>query len=227
MRVVRSGGSGAIAAARCGLFDGIDIGALSNATFCYSRGEAVSDRPGGVPCVGIVLSGLVDVLSSPDGGALTVSTLREGDAFGICNIFAARPLPTTLRCRRAARVTFLTKEQFSSLLREDSDMLNRYLVLCNEKMQFLAAKVELTSLPTCRGRLTRWLLDHSDGGGSAALPGSKEQLARLLGVSRASLFRELSALAREGRVEVQGDRIRLLGPLTPSIDKDVEHHEEV
>ena len=58
-----------------------------------------------------------------------------------------------------------------------------------------------------RGRLIAHLLERQDEVGVVKITGSREDLARRLGVSRAALFRELSALQSMGTVSVDGNSI--------------------
>ncbi len=140
------------------LFAQVRPGEIDCITVSYKHGEPVEDRIGETPCVGLVATGSVDVFSSsPNGGKLAVSTLRAGDAFGICNIYSDQRMPTMLVCRTAAKIVFITKEQFSALLAAKPEMLFSYLALCNNKMVFLATKIELAAISTCRGKILFYL----------------------------------------------------------------------
>ena len=63
------------------------------------------------------------------------------------------------------------------------------------------------TMQSCRGRLIAHLLEQQDEVGVVKITGSREDLARRLGVSRAALFRELSALQSMGTVSVDGNSI--------------------
>ena len=83
----------------------------------------------------------------------------------------------------------------------------RYAALCNRKLQFLLRRIELLTMQSCRGRLIAHLLERQDEKGVVGLAGSREDLARRLGMSRAALFRELSVLQSMGAVSVDGNSI--------------------
>ena len=85
----------------------------------------------------------------------------------------------------------------------------RYAALCNRKLQFLLRRIELLTMQYCRGRLIAHLLEQQDEAGLVKITGSREDLARRLGVSRAALFRELSALQSMGAAAVDGNSIRI------------------
>lgn len=176
----------------------------------FHAGQIISDRPGGVPAVGLILSGRVDAYSvALDGKDVQLSSLAAGECFGVCNLLAEAELETVLRCAEDSDVLYIPKPVLLRLMRQDVDFALRYAALCNQKLQFLIRRIELLTMQSCRGRVIAYLLekqvDHA-----VHLTGSREDLARQLGVSRAALFRELSALQGRNAIRAEGSIIHLL-----------------
>ena len=176
----------------------------------FHAGQIISDRPGGVPAVGLILSGRVDAYSvALDGKDVQLSSLAAGECFGVCNLLAQAELETVLRCAEDSDVLYIPKPVLLRLMRQDVDFALRYAALCNKKLQFLIRRIELLTMQSCRGRVIAYLLerqvDHT-----VHLTGSREDLARQLGVSRAALFRELSALQGRNAIRAEGSIIHLL-----------------
>ena len=176
----------------------------------FHAGQIISDRPGGVPAVGLILSGRVDAYSvALDGKDVQLSSLAAGECFGVCNLLAEAELETVLRCAEDSDVLYIPKPVLLRLMRQDVDFALRYAALCNKKLQFLIRRIELLTMQSCRGRVIAYLLekqvDHT-----VHLTGSREDLARQLGVSRAALFRELSALQGRNAIRAEGSTIHLL-----------------
>lgn len=165
----------------------------------FKRGEKIGEMQNGIDCVGVILKGSATVGSAQ---GKNVSVARPGSEFGICNIFVAEKMPTTLTARVASTVWFLPKDEFARALVRDSSLLYRYIRVCNEKMVYLASQLALVSVPTCKGRLAMWLSNNSEDG-TVSKKISKDELARQLGISRASLFRTIS--------ELEDDKIIALG----------------
>ncbi|MGN0478605.1 MAG: Crp/Fnr family transcriptional regulator [Hominenteromicrobium sp.] len=168
----------------------------------FRRGETISAVQDGISCVGVLAFGEADVytLGTAETARQNVSTLHAGSEFGICNVFLSRDMPTCLHCKVRTGVAFLPKTRFIALLESDSALLRRYLELCNRKILYLADKVELMGIPGCRARVAAYLLRRADETGLAETEVSKEQLAKYLSVSRASLFRALSDLTAQGLI---------------------------
>lgn len=188
----------------------------------FRAGQIISDRPGGVPAVGLILSGQVDAYSvALDGKDVQLSSLTAGECFGVCNLLADAELETVLRCAKDSDVLYISKPILLRQMQQDSAFALRYAALCNKKIQFLIRRIELLTMQSCRGRIIAYLLEKQNVNGLVQLTGSREDLARQLGVSRAALFRELSALQSRSAIHTEGNTIQLLDA---SLLEDLLYH---
>lgn len=172
----------------------------------FKRGDEIGEVQNGVDCVGVILKGSATVGSAQ---GKNVSVARPGSEFGICNIFVAEKMPTTLTARVAAEVLFLPKDEFAKMLASDTSLLYRYIRVCNEKMVYLASQLALVSVPTCKGRLAMWIQRNAEDN-AVSKKISKDELARQLGISRASLFRTLAELEKDNVISVGSDNIVII-----------------
>lgn len=171
----------------------------------FKRGDTVSEIQNGIDCLGIVIFGSLSVAANEGS---SVSVMKRGGEFGICNIFVKEDMPTLLKARVQSSVCFIPKEEFIRLLSKDSSLMYRYVRLCNEKMLYLAARLRLISISDCTERLMYYLKTKAVNG-EVKLSVSKDELARQLGISRSSLFRALLALESDGRITQNASRIVL------------------
>ncbi len=182
------------------LFSGTETNHLLWSFKTFKRGEIISETQNGIACVGLIISGAVDVTSPYEG---SVSVAKKGAEFGICNIFVKEQMPTVMKARVVSTVAFMPKESFADLLARDSALMYRYVRLCNQKMIYLAEKLQLMSVANSETRLWLWLLQKNENGVVAPnLP--KDELAKQLCMSRASLFRAISKLEAKGKIELAG-----------------------
>lgn len=178
-----------------------------------AKGRLAADAHG--RCIGVVVEGLVDVYSvAADGSEVKVSTLGTGDAFGICNLYTRASMPTVLRCRTRCRVALVPKDRFVAMMRADGRLAERYARLCNEKIAFLIRRIEELTAATSTRKLERYLREHADGRGLVTTPGTREDLARYLGISRSALFREIARLKKEGALYSVGRNLYVSAPRT-------------
>ncbi len=164
-------------------------------TRTFRKGQMVSDKPEGVSSVGLVVSGRIEVFSvALDGREVQLNSLTTGDCFGVSNLLTDEELETVLQCREETSILYVSKSVLLSCMEQDAQLALRYATLCNQKIQFLLRRIELLTIQSCRARLVVYLLEQQDEKGIVHLVGSRDDLARQLGISRAALFRELSTL---------------------------------
>lgn len=174
----------------------------------FKREDIISEEQNGVACIGLILRGSASVAPGEQGA---VSTIGRGAEFGICNIFVREDMPTRLTAKTALKAAFLPKDVFAGLLGENRVLMYRYIRLCNQKMLYLAGKLRLMSISDSTERFAFWLMNSAPEG-AVTLSFSKDELARRLGLSRASLFRAISKLENEGIISSIGNKIIILNP---------------
>ncbi|MFA6891316.1 MAG: Crp/Fnr family transcriptional regulator [Sphaerochaetaceae bacterium] len=158
-----------------------------------SRGRTITDWYAGKPQVGLVAKGTLSVFSrSEDGHEVLLNIQRQGDIFGISNLFLENSLETTLRGKTNSTLIFISKETLRCHLLSDMNAMQAYARFCNEKIQFLLGRLEALTPRSARSRLIAHILATSDGG-TVSIP-NKDALAKSLGIGRSSLYRELENL---------------------------------
>lgn len=180
--------------------------------YCH-KGQIVSDRQKNEEILGLIMEGSMDVYSiALDGREILLSQLERGDCFGVVNLLTKTELPTVLRCRTDTTLVIIPKCQLFSAMEKNSELALRYAGFCNRKMQFLIRRIEFLTMQSGRKKLVQYLLEVPGKGGRFGKNVSRDELASILGISRASLFRELSVLTKQGLIALRGSEICLLKP---------------
>ena len=176
----------------------------------YGGGNRVFAAFEGEPSIGLIVSGRVNVYSvGIDGFRICLTTHNPGDCFGVAAIFTGEGPNTVLECVGKTTVAYLSHVNFINMLDSHPYLLKAYSLLLNQKIAFLNEKIEFLTLPSCKARLASYLLKNEENG-ALDLTISKEQLAQIIGVSRASLFRELAHMSDEGLITITGKHIDLV-----------------
>lgn len=169
----------------------------------YKSGQFISDYFDDEYYVGVIDFGEVVVYCiSSDGTEVSMSSLTTGDVFGIANVFEESALESVLQCKTFTNVIFYPKKYFVEMLETDTSVCIQYAKYCNRKIQFLLNKVEFLMIQSCRVKVIEYLLQHEDESHMVALDCTKEELSKVLGISRAALYRELQYLSKCGCIEV-------------------------
>lgn len=177
----------------------------------YFKGQVVGDIVGSASLAVFVEEGELDVFSmSADGAKILVSTLEEKEVFGISNLFEEENLRTLLQCRTDCVLLSIPKDQLRAAILKSPLAMVEYAKLCNRKIQFLIKRIEQLSLTSARAKVAEYLLSNTSVEHPELSLVSKASLALPLGISRASLFRELSALEKNGSVYSNGSTVRVI-----------------
>ena len=177
----------------------------------FKRGGIVTDMRDGQSVIGIIARGSVGVYGAilPQSD-VNLSRLGVGDVFGVSNLFSQKPLETRLVCLERTDIVFVPKQAFVAMMAQNPALAERYMTLLNSKISFLLGRIALLTAHSGRAKLSEYLLNNADAENVVQLGCSKQQLAPLLGMSRAALFRELAALSQAGLIRVDKNRITLL-----------------
>jgi len=164
----------------------------------------------------VVLSGRVKVFKlSVEGKEQTLHLFGPGEPFGEVALFAGRRFPANAGSLEESRILFFPREAFAGLIRKNPSVAMNLLALLSVRLRRFTALIEDLSLKEVPGRLSAYLLYLSrqeKGGTDLALDVSKAQLASLLGTIPETLSRILGRMSRQGLIESDGRRIRLLDP---------------
>ncbi|MBI9094508.1 MAG: Crp/Fnr family transcriptional regulator [Sphaerochaeta sp.] len=176
----------------------------------YPKGQVVGDTEGSVSLAVFVEEGELDVFSvALDGTKILVSTLGKSEVFGISNLFEEEDLRTLLQCRTDCVLLSVGKDVLRTAILKSPLAMVEYAKLCNRKIQFLIRRIEQLSLTSARLKVAEYLVSHTTGENPELSLISKASLALPLGISRASLFRELASLEKLGAVDSDGSNVRV------------------
>lgn len=165
--------------------------------------------------VPFVLSGEVKLVKmGPQGREYVLHLTRDGAFPDPGALFYEAPLPATAVALGPGRLLWLERATMDRLL-DGNSRLARWLlqVLAARQRLFVNKVAGSQGVISVSRRVAGWLLHRSrmeEGRRQLELPGTRELMARLLGLSRESLSRELNELAREGAIRLERRRVELL-----------------
>ena len=169
----------------------------------FSGGQVVYSPQHFSRRLGVLLSGSLQVTK----GELTVSCLEPGELFGAAALYSDAPqFATTITAKRPSRCLLLPQALVDRLLAEEPSARENYLRYLTGRIRFLSGRLQSLAQPGAEGRLARYLLANARSG-SLTCPAA--DLARRLGVSRASLYRAFQTLEAAGLIVRSGKTIAI------------------
>ena len=161
----------------------------------FPAGATVYDPGHFQRCLGILLEGQLQVTK----GGLSVSTLYPGELFGAAALYSDSPeFATTITAKKDSRCLLLPQRLVDELIARDPGFRERYLRYLTGRIHFLSARLASLAQHGAEGKLARYLLSNVDE--NHTLTCSATDLAKRLGLSRASLYRAFEVLEDSGLI---------------------------
>jgi len=171
--------------------------------YSYDSGQILYEPHQFQRCLGVLLTGSVKVTRD----ALVISVLAPGDLFGAAALFNDRPdYATTLTACSPCRVVFFPQDMLSHMMDANPRIRDNYIRYLSGRIRFLSSKIRALSADSTEGKLKQYLLTnlHPE---QPQLDCPASELARRLGISRASLYRAFDTLEAEGLIRRDGRSI--------------------
>jgi CRP-like cAMP-binding protein len=177
----------------------------------YPRGTLVLLAGSRYDELRLILEGTVSAeMNHPSGKSVVIETIQAPDPIAPAILFAPRrALPVTVTANTDCRLLVLPLETILDLCQRNRRFLINLLSEIGEKLSLFAEKFKLLEFSSLRARIAAYLHGRLEND-RYTLPVSKEKLAEFLSTTRPSLSRELSAMAQDGIIHVEGRTIRVI-----------------
>lgn len=155
----------------------------------------------------ILLSGEVAVTGR---AGVRLNTLRAGASFGAAGLFGGEEetyVNTLVGCA-AGEYTAISVQALTALFEAIPRTAVNYITFLSGRIRFLTQKIERFTAPGACAKLALYLLKQESR--HVVMPSGCVQLARELGIGRASLYRAFSALEACGAIAKHEKQIDIL-----------------
>jgi CRP-like cAMP-binding protein len=203
----------------CALFRGASDGALAQLAGRlrqrrFRRNEVIFHQGDPGDSLHIVDEGAVKItLPSPDGEEAIIATLREGDFFGELALLDGAPRSATAVALDSTTTLTLPRDAFMELLDQDPGLRDALLAGLAHELRRVTRHVEELHFLDLAGRLAMRLArlareaDPDSDEVRLDWPYTQSDLASMIGGTRQSVNKLLSALVGEGLVVLEPDAV--------------------
>ena len=166
----------------------------------------------------IVLNGIVRIyLTADDGREATISLLEDGEMIGEISLLDGLPRSAGAAALTETRVVFIPHRSFCDILDASPKITRQVLLMLCERLRAANDQVDQAIFHDLRYRLLVLLRQIAVIHGRVEkdmsvvdLDLTQGMLAQMLGASREAVNKQLRALAKEGRVVMDGHQIQVL-----------------
>lgn len=150
-------------------------------------------------------------MADEKGDFMHIGAVKAPNPLAIGFLFATNNTsPVTAIAQNDAMVIAIPKENVYSLMRKYDAFMMAFLGYISNKVAFLSEKLRLVSLRTIKAKLAYYLLKESKGENAFSLKVSKENVARLFGVSRPALVNVMMQMMEEGFIRVDKRKVEIV-----------------
>jgi CRP/FNR family transcriptional regulator len=205
--------------ARIPLFEGLprehhqDLSAIvSEKTF--SRGQIIFSEGDDAQGFYVVNTGRVKIFKlSMEGREQILHIIEPREPFGEVPVFTGQRFPANAEAMEKSLVFLFPRAAFVDLIKRNPSLSLNMLAILSKRLHQFTALIDDLSLKEVPGRLAAYLLylsDQKQKTEDLMLDITKTQLAALLGTIPETLSRILGKLGRQGLIDIEGSRIRIL-----------------
>ncbi|MCR5610510.1 MAG: Crp/Fnr family transcriptional regulator [Clostridiales bacterium] len=196
----------------CSLFKGLSESGLDAAVRSAEETELMTGEllfSDSVRRIGVVVRGSAKAVKPKKEGFVTMSILGYGDVFGAVSVMGGKLPSTEARAVKPMTLLTFTPEAFEWLLKNDFELTKNYCSYLISRIRFLTERVECMAGASASEKLLKYLETNAESG-VCHIPFGMDALARAISVSRATLYRALDELEKNGSIARSGHDVRLL-----------------
>ena len=175
----------------------------------FLKGETIYSPKSFQKAIGYIVSGSA-VAVTDNQPKVVMKSFSAGMCFGAAALFGGeRNYVSEITANEETCVLFIDEGQLISFFELCPKTAVNYINFLSDKIRFLNRKLKIISCGSAQDSLLKYLADRADEEGKVFLPKNMSMLAKMLGIGRASLYRCLDSLEKEGKIERNKNCIRV------------------
>ncbi len=175
----------------------------------FKKGDIIYSADKFPDAIGYILSGKAEAVTN-NSHNLLMRTFESGSCFGVAAIFGGgERYVSTVTAKSDTAVQFITESQLKSIFLNYPVTALNYIDFLSSKIRFLNNKLSVISCGSTEDTVLKHLISSADSN-NTLIPKSMTSLAKTLGIGRASLYRSLENLEREGIISRENNIIKVI-----------------
>ena len=177
----------------------------------FSRGEIIYSKESDEKMIGFVFSGKCEVYRGTEGKVVSLNILDSGCSFGIASLFSEdNSFPTRVRAISKCSVMFMTRGDIFKLIEYNYKISFNIMRFLTDRICFLNNKIATFSSQNVEKKLANYILSEYCRQKKTEIPFNCKKSAEAISAGRASLYRAIDCLVREGVIAFESKRINII-----------------
>ena len=158
----------------------------------------------------IVIKGTVEIQCPKAGHRVLLKTSGVGTIFGLANLYAPNEtFPTLVSAKTYCEVLVIDHKIFKGMLESEPQIMSNFLVFLSKKVIYLNKKIASYTVGNNEKKLAYFLFENEING-TVSINMSISDIAIMLDMGRASIYRAFDKLEADGLISRQGRNIQIL-----------------
>lgn len=176
----------------------------------FKKGETIYSAKHFPNAIGFIIQGEAFAVTNNE-NKLYMKNFREGTCFGAAAVFGNNgEFVSTITAKTDIEILFIKEAELKQIFQEFPKTAINYIDFLSDKIRFLNKKVGLLSSGSAEDTLLNFLTSIADSDHTATLPDNMTRLSKTLGISRASLYRCLESLEKNGFILKNKNTVKVI-----------------
>lgn len=173
----------------------------------FKKGEIIYSAEKFKNAIGYIVKGCAISV----GNNLLMNSFSEGESFGAAAVFNDdASYVTTIKAKTDMEILFLPQEILSKIFALFPKCAENYISFLSNKIRFLNKKLNLISCSNTEDTVFKYIIGIADEDNISILPKNMTNLSKMLGISRASLYRSLDDLEKKGYISRLENKVKVI-----------------
>ena len=177
---------------------------------CFKKGDVVYNSHQFKDAIGYIIKGSA-YATSDNKNETHLKTFSKGMSFGAAALFGGNDnYVSTITAKTDLEVLFVTENELRILFENYPQTAINYITFLSEKVRFLNKKLNVVSCSGAENTVYKYLTSLANHNGEIENFKNMTLVSKTLGISRASLYRALSDLEKNGYIIKENNNIKVI-----------------
>ena len=176
----------------------------------FKKGEIIYSADTFKNAIGFVVSGSVVAVAN-NHNEILLKNFTQNMCFGVAAIFGGGDnYVSTITAKTDCEILFINEETLKTIFNEYPQVAINYITFISDKIRFLNEKLRVISCMSAEDTLMTYFSSVADRDGYANIPENMTRFAKTLGLSRATLYRALDILEKNGSILKENNKLKVI-----------------
>lgn len=176
----------------------------------FKKGDIIYSKTDFRGAIGFIINGSAFAVSNNQ-NELLLNKFEKNMCFGAAAVFGGgENYVSTVIAKTDTEILFITEEQLKIIFKSYPQTAINYIAFLSDKVRFLNTKLCVISCISAEDTLLKYLSTVTDADGYAQIPKNMTLFSKMLGVSRASLYRALDKLIENGNILRENKKYKVI-----------------